>query len=137
MKGYIAKFADFLNESEEIQFVTLNTSSESLKLAAVYNKKSGKGAIRIIGKHGPRDYKINVSIPLIYTGPVQPVKIDKQLVDGGTSATYTIHTNVKGQTHEIDKADALALANMYNTDTRNKKLGRATFSRTWEMKDIA
>lgn len=136
MKGYVAKFSEFLTEAEDVQFVTLNTEKESLKLAAVYNEKSGKGAIRIIGKHGPRDYKINVSIPLIYTGPVQPTKIYKKLIDDGKSAIYTIYTNVKGQTHEIDKKEALALANMYNTDTQKKQLGRATFSRTWELKDI-
>jgi hypothetical protein len=137
MKTHVLKFSDFLNEGEDVQFVTLNTDRESLKIAAVYNEKSGKGAVRIIGKHGPRDYKINVTIPLIYTGPVQPTKIDKELVDGGTSAKYTIHTNVKGQTHEIPKKDALELAKMYNTDTRSKNIGRANFSRTWELKDIA
>lgn len=137
MKTHVLKFSDFLNEGEDIQFVTLNTSEESLKVAAVYNKNSGKGAVRIIGKHGPRDYKINVSIPLIYTGPVQPTKIDKKLVAGGKSAEYTIHTNVKGQTHEIDKADALELAKMYNADVRSKDIGRAKFIRTWELKDIA
>jgi hypothetical protein len=137
MKTHVLKFSDFLNEGEDIQFVTLNTSKESLKIAAVYDKKSGKGAVRIIGKHGPRDYKINVTIPLIYTGPVQPTKIDKELVADGTSASYTIHTNVKGQTHEISKKDALKLATMYNADVRREDIGRANFSRTWELKDIA
>jgi len=47
------------------------------------------GAIRLVGKHGTKDYKIKVSIPLIYTGQVQPVKITKKLTNSGKSSVYT------------------------------------------------
>jgi hypothetical protein len=133
---YIKSFNSFKINEAISSFVTINTSAESMKVAAVYNDKSKMGVIRLVGKKGPRDYKVSVSIPVIYTGPVQPIKIEKRLTDGGTSSEYKIFTNVKGQSHMLDKEEVLDLVKMYNHDMNNITIGRATFTRTWKFKDV-
>lgn len=135
--GKILDFKSFrmLESAPAPEPVTLNTSTESIKMRAVYDKSRG-GVIRLEGKKGPKDYKISVKIPLIYTGPVQPVKLTKELTQGGKSAEYTIWTNVDGQSHTIDRSDAIQLADLYNGDGNSMSIGRATFTRTWKYKDL-
>jgi len=132
---YIIPYNKFtLNEA--INFVDINTSNDTVKVGAAYNNSSKMGAIRLVGKHGTKDYKIKVSIPLIYTGPVQPVKITKKLTNSGKSSEYTIYTSVSGQTHTLDKSDVVKLLSLYNSKNSSIQIGRATFTRTYKYKDV-
>jgi hypothetical protein len=107
-------------------------------MMAIYAKGRG-GVIRIEGKKGPKDYRISVKIPMIYTGAVQPILLEKTMLNGGKSSEYTIWTNVKGQSHTISRKDALQLADLYNSDRNSVTLGslaQVTFTRTWKWKDL-
>ena len=132
---YIVPYNKFIL-NEAVNFVDIYTKNETVKVGAAYNDKSKKGAIRLVGKYGVKDYKITVKIPIIYTGPVQPVKITKKLISDGNSSEYTIYTSVDGQTHTLDKDDVVKLVNLYNTKNSSATIGRATFTKTYEFKDI-
>jgi len=132
---YILPYNKFkLNEA--VSYVDIYTSNETVKVGAAYNNKSKMGAVRLVGKHGTKDYKIDVAIPIIYTGPVQPVKITKKLTNSGNSSEYTIYTSVDGQKHTLDKDDVVKLVNLYNSKNNSTTIGRATFTRTWKFSDI-
>lgn len=121
--------------NEAVNFVSINTSNDSAEVGAAYNNNSKMGILRIKGKYGIKDYKISLAIPLIYTGPVQPVNITKKLTNGGKSSEYTIHTSVSGQTHTLDKSDVVKLLDLYNTKATKVTMGRMTLTQTWKFKE--
>lgn len=132
---HILSYNKFKLNEADINFVSINTSSDNAQVGAVYNNNSKAGILRVKGKHGIKDYKISVAIPFIYTGPVQPTKITKKLSSDGKSSEYTIYTNVKDQTHDLDKSEVVQLLDsLYNTKKTKLKIGRATFTQTWNFK---
>lgn len=91
----------------------------------------GKGAIRVVGDKGARDYKLSIS-SIIYSGPIIPTKFWRS----SKNNSYYIATNAD-QTQKLSQADVDKFLTAYKTDSKKMTipgtLADLTLIRTWDF----